>query len=549
MMRIALALKSGLSAEIDWAMRHLVRFSFEAGDGLRLEQIPDLSETLLSKVDSLWIMLHALSLDHPKSPADLDDAEIETVLSTPAAQTQMDKVLEATLVLRNCALQRDNARYLASIPQAKGVLARAMALPQHRELVELKQNIMDVTEAISLYITRQSPLDTFYIHLADLLDNEDRVFLITALRSLSRLAIHDDDHLLLQNIKQSTLNRLILLLTLQDEDLVSACLDFFYQYTSYLNNVGSLLDSPGCTAFFQSLVRLLLHNAQNFQERRPLQQRPGQNTKSVPSGPPDLPPDLITELLNFPEPERSFRWMRVCYKESLDDFVTQVSLWQSYQLRFQPYAQSHPLLKPADVIKNVSVVFSAVVALVEPSPDGQQKFILKGLRPRDSPLTVNGNKFLHCSWTSQQTNWAPCNGLFMDSKDLLRHIMDRHIESTLVSTRPCQWAGCERFKDGEEATRSVTITHLKTHIPHDSDAPSVSNKDSTDVVVHSYRTAVDERGQPVGLALTASLVLRNLSKSRSSIDAFKLIERDLLRIAAINESLNVYVTELLATTL
>jgi hypothetical protein len=86
--------------------------------------------------------------------------------------------------------------------------------------------------------------------------------------------------------------------------------------------------------------------------------------------------NLYAKLLEFPEPERSSRWLKCCFEESPADRITQVALWKAYQNRF---VGDSPIVA-ADFMKILSTTFRTAEAQVTNDP--QPQFIIKGIRPR-----------------------------------------------------------------------------------------------------------------------------------------------------------------------
>src|SRR5437764_4583538 len=105
--------------------------------------------------------------------------------------------------------------------------------------------------------------------------------------------------------------------------------------------------------------------------------------------------------------------MRCCFEADPNSEITQIALWHAYQARFTEYvAMGRQLLPAADFIKNVSVAFKNAAAMVVPSQTGQpQKFIIKGIRPRVTPMSTRNQVYLACKWNNILPNGTlrPCN--------------------------------------------------------------------------------------------------------------------------------------------
>lgn len=299
--RIAMALRSGLHEEIDWALQELVRMSYELGDDIRLEGVLGLADALLDKISTVFKHIPS---SHKKRPTYLN-----------FQQKEFDKVLEAMLILRNSALQEDNAIFLAlRAPRTKLVVERILGLPfaEYPELMELRYYALDVAESIIPYTTIQSEDDALYIAMKQLLLSPERSSLILGLKALARMAVNDENNSLLQDIpNESSLRVQQLLLLEDDEELVNAALDFLYQFTTYKSNIQTLVaKSGGMNKLVDSLVRLMGFGAK--------EQRVTVNVlkRMIPleklnAEPPALSSEILSGLLKLNEPERCIQWYRI----------------------------------------------------------------------------------------------------------------------------------------------------------------------------------------------------------------------------------------------
>ncbi|KAG4305311.1 hypothetical protein PORY_001481 [Pneumocystis oryctolagi] len=544
MVRIALALKSGLISELDWALHHLVRLSYEQGNNLRFDRIPDLAETLIKK---LYEFLKETSKkDNVIVNGDIFNQDNDEWSMDHQDRKALDKILEAALILRNLALLSDNASYLARLEMTHPTLVLGIQQVDDFSSVELKHYCMDIIEAVSFYIVISDEKDDLYLSLCELLECDDRAMLIGALRALARLALHDLNNRLLQNIPLSVFDRIRLFLSLDDEELLGSALDFIYQFTTYKTNTQSILELDDIHDLVDQLVRLMMFQA----EEKEVQVSLSTNIKQLaPLGPPPLPAEIVQELLGFGEPDRAIKWMCVCYEESPNNDITQMHLWQSYQARFSPFiAAGRPLLSAADLIKIASRAFPKAKAMVLNTPEGQS-FIIRGVRPREIAISIKGESYVSCKWTVESNDSGVCGSQFPNSQELFRHMIDHHLPEVrlLSSSAPplvCKWCGCTRFTSPGEKDRFVVLSHLRTHIP-DKMAQSFSSNIWEHISVHTKTTAVDERGEAIGVALTATLILQNLAKSKYKQNLFTNIESSIIHVVAQNPVLSTYLSELL----
>lgn len=301
--RIAMALRSGLREEIDWALHELVRMSYELGDDIRLEGVNGLADCLLDKISSLFLHIPTSTLPPgtKKRPAYINFQPKE-----------YDKVLEAMLILRNAALQEENAIYLAlRVPRTKSTVEKILGLPwqEYPELMELRYYGLDVAESIIPFITIAGEDDALYVAMKQLLMSPERSSLILGLKALARMAVNDENNSLLQDIPLDASVRVQQLLLLEDdEELMNAALDFLYQYTTYKSNVQTLVaKSGGMNKLVDSLIRLMGYGGK--------EQRVTINVlnRMIPleklnAEPPALSQEILSGLLKLNEPERCIQW-------------------------------------------------------------------------------------------------------------------------------------------------------------------------------------------------------------------------------------------------
>lgn len=253
--------------------------------------------------------------------------------------------------------------------------------------------------------------------------------------------------------------------------------------------------------------------------------------------------------------------MRCCFEEDPHADITQIALWQAYQARFNEYvASGRPLLPAAEFIKNVSVAFNNASAMVLPISGGGQKFIIKGIKPRDTPMSVKGQVYLACRWVSTKDPNSPpikCTGQLATPQDLWAHVLNDHLEPPEPGQEQrklhCGWGGCERFEPHGEENRMKVIGHVRTHMPEVGDVPNdKARNDRSDekqlkIIIKRNQTGMDDRGEAAGIPLTAALVLRNVAR-RGTIGGKELLIAEkpvLFEVMAVNKPLAAYVADLL----
>ena len=592
-------LRSHVPEEQDYALHHLVKISHERGDKYKFDAFPNLAEGLIEYVlgisslfyDIKWEICYS---DHEDGVNVLDGIRgtpdiIERIQSLKRVDTpdemeseefgrKLTKILEAGLTIRNLSLLEDNAVYLSEMPQLRDFLSIALNLPSSPVITELKHYALDISEQVTKY-WQMDESDPLYRSLLDQVNSEhDRGAILTSLRAISRISMSLEDTNLLKGVPGSVIKRICEWTLLDDEDFVSACLDFLYQFTAIPENVGFLLSNAneiGLPSFFSQLTRLLQYHARTECVKFEV-------TESIAAATateiPNVPQDLMDQFLKCEEPDRSNHWLKAVFEEDAESDITQIALWQAYQARFTEFTSpTTQLLPAAEFIKNVSTIFAGANAQVVNGVN--HKFIIKGIRPRHAPMDPKGRVYNRCLWKVPGSK--SCGDFFLKPKHMFDHLVYDHLgidrradgtwdfESTArASQRPtdCYWANCRHFTiDSKVPSQYQLGMHIKTHLPDVSNKavlrqknnrtpanqtalPVKKTKGDTLAVgavkvdpaqgreaTYSYQmyqnTAVDELGNAAGLPLTSVLVLRNLARNIPKAAALlDTLNRDAFRI-------------------
>ncbi len=475
---------------------------------------------------------------------------------------KLTKIHEAGLTIRNLSLLEDNAVYLSELPQLRDFLSIALNLPNSPIVTELKHYALDIAEQVTRYwvMDVEDPLYRSLLKQVD--EGLDRGAILTALRAISRISMHLEESNLLRGVQVSTIKKICEWILLEDEELVSACLDFLYQYTAVAENVTLLLSKASylsLPSFLNQLTRLLQYHAQeSFTKQLVHPAIPSIPATSIPA----VPDELLEQFLRCDEPERSNYWLKAVFEEDPESEITQIALWQAYQDRFNKYTDpQHPLLPAAEFIKNVSTIFAGANAQVVNGPSS--KFIIKGIRPRHVPIDLKERSYRRCLW--QPPGQDRCDHFFLKPTHMFDHIATAHLLipqnpgpeggwdfSAVLPTQErldCHWAGCQhyaRLAPGAMPSPFEIGMHVKTHLPDISKKAALRAKHNrtpataTIIPGHSrhklqidpnegrdasysyqvwHNTAVDERGEAAGLPLTSVLVLRNMARNVPKAEA------------------------------
>jgi chromatin structure-remodeling complex subunit RSC9 len=595
--RCLCALRSGLPAEQDYALHHLVKISMERGDKYRFEGFPGLAEALIEKVLEVSSLFYKVDWqifymddgatlgtniingldgtpDILRKIASFPKLDVDDNIQTAEFSDTLLQINEAALTIRNMVMLEENAQYISEMLPLRDFLSITLNLPNLDCIIELKHYALDIAEQLTKYL-HFDETDPLYISLLAQLCDNDRGAILTALRAISRISMNLEENNLLKGVPTKVIQNIIDWTLLNDEDLVHACLDFLYQYTAVVDNVDFLISEVQVEPLVNQLVRLLMHNA----ERKERTQYSGHPTRiEMPQGIARVPKELLAQLLTLQEPDRSSQWLRSMFEEDPDERITQIALWQAYQASFTSHvAETNvPLLPAADFIKNVSTTFQDKAA-AQVQHGLVQKFIIKGIRFRITPVDSKGEEFSKCLWRGPLGEY--CGEFFMSPESMYQHILKDHhganqledgkFENTL-GEYICYWDRCHRFK-AEHATNLLQLArHIKVHLPPKSSpakpsqtyfGPSPAKKQKLSYIIpapsHTLDfivTATDERKEAAGIPLSAVLVLRNLARNLAKTEAeeiamkleggvswvdklFKPVERRLFEIMAHNHSL------------
>ena len=568
--------------EQDYALHHLVKISHERGDKYKFDAFPNLAEGLIEYVLGISSLFYDVKWDICYSE---DRHELNTLdgisgtpdilqkiqslkrIDTPDEMEseefahKINKTLEAALTIRNLSLLEDNAVYLSEMPQLRDFISIALNLPALPIVAEMKHYALEIAEQVTRF-WRMNESDPLYRSLlAQIGEGQDRGTILNALRAVSRISMSLEETNVLKDVPAPVLRRMCEWVLLEDDELVGACLDFFYQYTAMPNNVAFLLshaDDVPLLPFLTQLTRLLQYNAAT-QYTKVLA------TRSIPvtaaTDIPNVPDDLLQQFLKYEEPDRSNHWLRAVFEEDPDSQITQIALWQAYQYRFSEHASAQTTLLPAaEFIKNVSTIFASANAQVVnngPTP----KFIIKGIRPRHAPMDTKGRIYSRCLWKVPGS--SQCADFFLKPQSMFDHLIALHVgvdrkddgtwdlksNSRATQLPPdCFWEDCRHYSkhDRMRPTAFELGMHVKTHLPDQTlkasyrqkynrtpaTQTSVSTKDADShnashggvkvdpqqgreatYYVHEHKNTADIQGKADGLPLPSVLVLRMIARN------------------------------------
>lgn len=552
------ALRSGLPQEQAFALNHLVKISYERGDKYKFESFPGLAEGLVEKALEVGSIFYHVDwkvswdydddfsgvgcLNGNSGTADilekidsLIEKDVPDALQTEQYFDQMVLITEALLTIRNMVTLPENALNISDLFPLKDLVCIILRLPANDSLIELKHLALDICEQLTPFMLLGAD-DPLYQTLLLQMASEDRGTILTALRALGRISVNLEAANRLDKVPGDVIQRIISWLLLNDDELTDACLDFLYQYTAVVPNVDHMLQAIQPEVLVDQLIRLLSHGARKVTRDYILaaeKRQPSHSDIAL------MPKDLLEEIIQLEEPERVHQWVKCFFEEDSNSFVTQLAAWQAYQNAFVVPLKSigQSMITPADFIRNSTAVYQGSNAQVLREPgDGQQKFIIHGIRARPRPLSVDGREYARCLWTTPSaTSQSRCGQFYLQPEKMWRHILSDHLQAkkneqdqydNVEQHLTCTWGKCQTYRQPTLLHLQDFARHLMSHISAVLPSAGVTAKANTwvtpakmmSITFEETATVVDERNpraapQAAGIPLSAVLVLRNIARN------------------------------------
>ncbi|CAG8682552.1 15901_t:CDS:2 [Funneliformis caledonium] len=529
--RVLLALKSQLPNEIDWAFEVLIQLSEDENIIFYIDKIPGLIDVILTFVAPFYKDMRKLtelaSVKEIGKDGDYLESTIKEYFSSLASTEQLKRVMQIFLIFRNFSFLEFNSEIMATYKPLRRFLIEGLNLPEITRFSELRYHCLETVENMCKFIVLKSGREELLLTLPKMICSSDSALIIRSIRALTRLASNENNVEFMQEIDPDMVERLVQFLFIDDdEEMIVAVLDWFYQYTTCEESAYKLAQIVPCN-FVRLLISFLRHGASDedyLQNQRMPEKRPFQ---------------IRGEFENFPEPYRTIGWLKRYYEDASDDGVLQTEIWYAYRDQFMN--SPTPMLPAADVIKNVNMAFPDSSAIMTTAEDGIKRRKFPEELSRAVPL-------YRCRWTN-------CNDVtFTKDTELYKHVFNDHVNTE----QECHWMDCKRFSSGS-TNRIAVISHVKTHFPvePDIDSEGRNRKAMTAKTMYKYgknngvinhRTYVssDTYGDALGIPLTASLILRNLSTSRKNLHYFVAYEQELTEMLANCVGLSKHLAETLS---
>ncbi|KAF8665261.1 hypothetical protein AX16_000282 [Volvariella volvacea WC 439] len=522
--RMVLALRSGIYSEVAWSLDRLCRLCHN--EQFLLKSIPGLIDALFE-----WPQWYA-------SEGYKETANPTAMLfSAPPEQTKQRRfALESLFILRNAALHEQNSWELSNHSKTLPLVLDALSNlePLKDEHTEFLIHSIDLLHTLTnkLVISAScNPLVPLHRLVAE---SSNRSLIISSLTVTSLLLSNPRNYTYI-TAQSPALGAAIRYLPLfVDKALIDAALNYLYTHLSHSHMAKAFLLHPEMPGVLRLLVSLLIHEQVeekvSFDVTGVIHTVPATTTSTRDH---DLTPEELQSLLEKPEPQRCFDWMRTMFVAKADGEVTQVDFWNLYKDSFSPYPTKHPLLVASDVIKNVSLVFPQAQAMVLQEPI--QRFIVRGVdRRKDAVVT---EKF-KCHWDRSSCTVAG----FATPGELYDHLL-QHLSGIEWEECPCLWSTCPKTTTSKAELRLHTLTHLSSSQPPEkhpsqSDTITLPSADSPyptsmptvrppppprSTIISYSRPTVD----PPSTSLTALLCIRLLFRtSFASADAAPRADAD-----------------------
>ncbi|WWC69757.1 uncharacterized protein I206_103700 [Kwoniella pini CBS 10737] len=502
-------------------------------------------------------------------------------------QSTIDRATNSLLILRNASFTANNSKIICRTTFLE-FLIRFFELPVEYLLeISLRNpepihHILNILQSIFPFLipnhTNDVRIQRIFNHVLPhfLINTRDQAIIQNILPLLiSNLTITNNHNSFEYSTLQDLINHLLKLTVLRPTSpplLLDLSLDLLISLTQNSNYCKQILLSQGFNAHLKSLLMLLEYNGrqtqatwenphhltgkvirnpageyvrnENSAKRRKLQRELNQRQMEIYGGPgvrvdvgdkaPILSKQTKDRLYGMHEPTRSIAWMHETFIYSSTSQLLQVTFWHAYRDFFQNPATVDALLSASEVIKNVTVAFPGAMAKVWTDEMGGQKFVIAGMGFRKGS---DDQERFTCLWNDCSSRHSPT-----DPSTLLSHIQSAH---TATPQLRCQWAQCTHTP--------FTLSHLLTHLPSFNPVavPEVITSHPSTPDIQSSQSSITNRlvpplarpfklhfmgistpsdpqtRTPVGTALLACLIIRNLSKTLRA--ELNLLDIDIIR--------------------
>ncbi|KAI8917428.1 hypothetical protein BC831DRAFT_484971 [Entophlyctis helioformis] len=610
--RLTLALRSQLPNEIDWAFNKLIKITYDFN--FQIGILPGLAEVLIEHMQPLFgsLILNTSPLDFETTlmhEPDMDNGALGWEVSANSDQrTQLEqheplqhrgkkrsiphmlnlkslcdvpffantesailleRVHQALHIFRNLSFMADNAAHMSKDSALVTLLAKAVALPATTNFVEIKQYALDIYENLAAHLVLRGPSDFYLACLKKMIFESDRSRVIGSLRSLIRLASNETNERVILAIDTSTIQRLIQLLLVPDEEILVGVMEFLYLFTSTSPDSG--LRITQCVRF--NVIRLLLkfvkwhnHGADHaLIANRP----PGPPPTLAPPPAPQRPPSYLAS--HAVDHFQAAIWLQGILEADAKYAISSSALLGEYERYCK--AAGLKAITPRELTKLIQSVYGSKASFlptmiqgVRPRADSEASLLpcFANLAPSAADTAAAADVEMHdteeevdagqvtpsstaaaassaaaaaqtpmvCAWMRGTCNAATT------STGVVAHVLRDHDTSALV----CEWKQCTRYTVDRPAPSVQHLArHLWTHVSAatagatagvgattpaaEAEAKGAATSAAAAAVPpHIYPDpAEDLRGIP----LCALLILRNIARHPDNAVFFGPFEADL----------------------
>ncbi|KAJ3043095.1 AT-rich interactive domain-containing protein 2 [Rhizophlyctis rosea] len=245
--RLLLSLQSGLPNETDWAFNKLIKLSYTQNFYLGI--VPGLLDSLLDYAqpffDNLRLNRSAVDfettkLDTPKNPSHPVPPMMEiSLFNTRDMAVTLERTVQVLHILRNLSFVPDNAVEFTRSYLLMTYLAKGMALPSTTFHVEIKHHTLDIFENMAAHHVLRAPNDFYLACLRNtVLTSTDKSLICSAVRSMTRLCgVEVNQDVLARGVDDVIVGRMVELLLVPDEEVVSCVLDWMYEVSGLGSDV------------------------------------------------------------------------------------------------------------------------------------------------------------------------------------------------------------------------------------------------------------------------------------------------------------------------
>ncbi|KAJ3008751.1 Chromatin structure-remodeling complex protein rsc9 [Thoreauomyces humboldtii] len=514
--RLMLAIASKLPNEVDWAFSKLIKLSFSKNFYLGI--LPNILDEILDHASALFENIEIIRENgfieaRLKPRGKLADA---SGLNSSDTHDTMERVLQVLHILRNLSFWPDNAVFLVRNHLFLTYVAKGAALSADSPYLEIKHYCVDLLDNLSPYMALQGKDDFFLAILRQMVMGDDRALIISSAQTLTRFCTSEiNGKTFLEADNTDLVLRFLQLLLVPDEPLVTAVLDFFYEFSSLSNEASTLLADAAGYNVLKLLTKFL--GWQSLSRKRPL--------------PEDGPPTM-TPFLSSSAGSTQRRMSTILPPEFMNTPVPGTpgnsnSITNGIPPREVPLPTAASGVLPAGMSLE-SAPMEGVEIAVAPHPDAENAMELSQTYADSVPQEPST---VICCWRVGGTPGAAqlCYATFHIRADLVAHLESTHLMDR-TQLDGCQWQDCARGR-GNGWPFGRLLKHIVTHLDVSSaGSASTSSQHSAPAPARTGPTFADtlqvtaQTDELRGIPLTAMLVLRNLARVPGNHALFAPVE-------------------------